>query len=165
MKAAESVGLPKPRLCLESFAISFSNQHFGQMTRNDATQCVAYIDMGATHSVIHTVVCGNLTNENGSLERQFITVDSSSTDAVCGCKVDEVIHQIIREKLTELAKDEAIKEELDDCSVTLEDLISNTCLFDNRKEIESMKSVFSNSAVDETCCEINWMDFPGQSSN
>ena len=154
--------MPQPRLCYESFAISFSNQHFGQMTQNNTAQCVAYIDMGASHSTIHTVACGNLKNTNGSEEKQFILVDSTSIDTVCGSRVDDFIHEIVREKLEELSKKDAIKDEMEEESVTLDDLKSARCLFDNRKEIESMKSAFSNSAVDEAGCEINWGNFTCQ---
>lgn len=157
--------MPNVRLCLESFAISFSNQHFGQMTGEEDSQCIMYVDMGATHSTIHTVVCGNLPTENGSRAKQFILVDSFSTDTVCGLKVDEIVHGLLKEKVKELVKNESVQDELNETGVTVEEVISDICLFNNRKEIESMKGAFSNPAVDETYCELTYGDFVCQRGN
>ena len=82
---------------------------------------------------------------------------------MCGEEVTRLVWEMLTAKIREMvAESESLQEELEENEVDVEMVCSETSLFNNRKEVNSLKSAFTSGSIDETFCEISCRDFSCQ---
>ena len=154
LEAAQCAEFPHVHLCLEGLAIAFANQHYNQMMNPQDPVMAMYINMGATHSTVDFVRCAN---------REMTLLYTASVSDVCGDEVTRLVWEMLTKKLRKMvAESDSLQEELEENEVDIEMVCSETSRFNNRKEINSLKSAFTSSNIDDALCEISCRDFSCQ---
>lgn len=82
---------------------------------------------------------------------------------MCGDEVTRLVWEMLTKKLRKMvAESDSLQEELEENEVDIEMVCSETSRFNNRKEINSLKSAFTSSNIDDALCEISCRDFSCQ---
>lgn len=82
---------------------------------------------------------------------------------MCGEEVTRLVWEKLTEKIREMVKEnDSIQEELEENDLKVDDVCSEQSLFNNRKEINSLKSAFTSGNIEDAFCEISCRDFSCQ---
>ena len=82
---------------------------------------------------------------------------TASVSDVCGDEVTRLVWEMLTKKLRKMVAESDSLHEVD-----IEMVCSETSRFNNRKEINSLKSAFTSSNIDDALCEISCRDFSCQ---